>query len=81
MERIYDILNSIANQSSSEIVYDDKLIKEPDPQNTNEADQEVDEPSDLEKNMTEALALRYHGHQFQHYNPDLGDGRGFLWTD
>ena len=24
------------------------------------------------------LALRYHGHQFQHYNPDLGDGRGFL---
>ena len=24
------------------------------------------------------LALRYHGHQFQSYNPDLGDGRGFL---
>lgn len=24
------------------------------------------------------LAMRYHGHQFHHYNPDLGDGRGFL---
>ena len=24
------------------------------------------------------LALRYHGHQFRSYNPDLGDGRGFL---
>ena len=24
------------------------------------------------------LALRYHGHQFQTYNPHLGDGRGFL---
>ncbi|MDA9973486.1 YdiU family protein [Alphaproteobacteria bacterium] len=24
------------------------------------------------------LALKYHGHQFGHYNPDLGDGRGFL---
>jgi uncharacterized protein YdiU (UPF0061 family) len=26
------------------------------------------------------LALRYHGHQFQYYNPDLGDGRGFLFA-
>ena len=26
------------------------------------------------------LALRYHGHQFHHYNPDLGDGRGFLFA-
>ncbi len=26
------------------------------------------------------LALRYHGHQFQTYNPDLGDGRGFLFA-
>jgi len=26
------------------------------------------------------LALRYHGHQFRHYNPDLGDGRGFLFA-
>ena len=24
------------------------------------------------------LALRYHGHQFGNYNPELGDGRGFL---
>lgn len=24
------------------------------------------------------LALRYHGHQFRSYNPELGDGRGFL---
>lgn len=26
------------------------------------------------------LALRYHGHQFQVYNPDIGDGRGFLFA-
>jgi len=26
------------------------------------------------------LALRYHGHQFQSYNPGLGDGRGFLFA-
>ncbi|MEO0319641.1 MAG: YdiU family protein [Pseudomonadota bacterium] len=26
------------------------------------------------------LALRYHGHQFRHYNRDLGDGRGFLFA-
>lgn len=26
------------------------------------------------------LALRYHGHQFQTYNADLGDGRGFLFA-
>lgn len=26
------------------------------------------------------LALRYHGHQFGVYNPDLGDGRGFLFA-
>jgi uncharacterized protein YdiU (UPF0061 family) len=28
----------------------------------------------------EPLALRYHGHQFRSYNPDLGDGRGFLFA-
>ena len=28
----------------------------------------------------EPLALRYHGHQFRVYNPDLGDGRGFLFA-
>ena len=33
-------------------------------------------PDGLEK----PLALRYHGHQFQVYNPDLGDGRGFLFA-
>ncbi|TXN83790.1 YdiU family protein [Methylobacterium sp. WL8] len=26
------------------------------------------------------LALRYHGHQFRSYNPELGDGRGFLYA-
>lgn len=26
------------------------------------------------------LAMRYHGHQFQHYNPELGDGRGFSFA-
>ena len=26
------------------------------------------------------LALRYHGHQFRHYNHELGDGRGFLFA-
>jgi uncharacterized protein YdiU (UPF0061 family) len=30
--------------------------------------------------LEQALALRYHGHQFQTYNPDLGDGRGFLFA-
>ncbi len=27
----------------------------------------------------ELLAMRYHGYQFGHYNPNLGDGRGFLY--
>jgi uncharacterized protein YdiU (UPF0061 family) len=26
------------------------------------------------------LAMRYHGHQFRHYNPQIGDGRGFLYA-
>lgn len=34
----------------------------------------------LERNIKQPLAQRYHGHQFQHYNPDLGDGRGFLFA-
>ncbi|WP_026941228.1 protein adenylyltransferase SelO family protein [Hellea balneolensis] len=34
----------------------------------------------LVDNLKEPLALCYHGHQFQHYNPDLGDGRGFLFA-
>ncbi len=34
----------------------------------------------LKDNQAEPLALRYHGHQFGQYNPDLGDGRGFLFA-
>lgn len=34
----------------------------------------------LPENLPEPLALRYHGHQFRHYNPELGDGRGFLFA-
>ena len=34
----------------------------------------------LPANLPHPLALRYHGHQFRHYNPDLGDGRGFLFA-
>ncbi len=34
----------------------------------------------LPNNMPKPLALRYHGHQFRHYNPDIGDGRGFLFA-
>jgi uncharacterized protein YdiU (UPF0061 family) len=34
----------------------------------------------LPDNQGQPLALRYHGHQFRAYNPDLGDGRGFLYA-
>ena len=34
----------------------------------------------LADNMPGPLALRYHGHQFRVYNPDLGDGRGFTFA-
>lgn len=34
----------------------------------------------LPDNIPRPLALRYHGHQFRSYNPDLGDGRGFLFA-
>lgn len=34
----------------------------------------------LPDNLQKPLALRYHGHQFRSYNPDLGDGRGFLFA-
>jgi serine/tyrosine/threonine adenylyltransferase len=34
----------------------------------------------LPGSFQEPLALRYHGHQFRIYNPDLGDGRGFLFA-
>ncbi|MEX0956094.1 MAG: YdiU family protein [Rhizobiaceae bacterium] len=33
----------------------------------------------LPGSFDQPLALRYHGHQFQVYNPQLGDGRGFLF--
>ncbi|MDE1915210.1 MAG: YdiU family protein [Sphingomonadales bacterium] len=34
----------------------------------------------LPGNLPRPLALRYHGHQFRVYNPQLGDGRGFLFA-
>jgi serine/tyrosine/threonine adenylyltransferase len=34
----------------------------------------------LPGSLDSPLALRYHGHQFRAYNPDLGDGRGFLYA-
>lgn len=34
----------------------------------------------LEGSLEAPLALRYHGHQFRSYNPQLGDGRGFLFA-
>ncbi|WP_332701977.1 protein adenylyltransferase SelO [Devosia sp.] len=34
----------------------------------------------LPGSLQQPLALRYHGHQFRSYNPDLGDGRGFLFA-
>ena len=34
----------------------------------------------LPGSFPQPLALRYHGHQFRHYNADLGDGRGFLFA-
>lgn len=33
----------------------------------------------LPDNQAERLAIRYHGHQFRVYNPEIGDGRGFLF--
>ena len=34
----------------------------------------------LPGSLPQPLALRYHGHQFRTYNPDIGDGRGFLFA-
>jgi serine/tyrosine/threonine adenylyltransferase len=34
----------------------------------------------LPGNLPDPLALRYHGHQFRVYNPEIGDGRGFLFA-
>ena len=33
----------------------------------------------LPGSLPHPLALRYHGHQFRTYNPEIGDGRGFLF--
>jgi len=34
----------------------------------------------LPGNLPQPLALRYHGHQFRNYDPEIGDGRGFLFA-
>lgn len=34
----------------------------------------------LDGSLPQPLALRYHGHQFRSYNPEIGDGRGFLFA-
>jgi len=34
----------------------------------------------LPNNQPAPLAIRYHGHQFRTYNPEIGDGRGFLFA-
>jgi len=34
----------------------------------------------LADNLKQPLALKYHGHQFRVYNPEIGDGRGFLFA-
>ncbi|MEQ5787034.1 YdiU family protein [Erythrobacter sp. NFXS35] len=34
----------------------------------------------LQGNLPQPLALKYHGHQFRVYNPEIGDGRGFLFA-
>ena len=34
----------------------------------------------LPGSLSHPLALRYHGHQFRVYNPEIGDGRGFLFA-
>jgi uncharacterized protein YdiU (UPF0061 family) len=34
----------------------------------------------LKGSLEKPLALAYHGHQFQSYNPQIGDGRGFLFS-
>jgi len=34
----------------------------------------------LQGSLPTPLAQRYHGHQFRSYNPEIGDGRGFLFA-
>ncbi|MCP2680456.1 YdiU family protein [Maricaulaceae bacterium NA33B04] len=33
----------------------------------------------LTDNQAQPVAIKYHGHQFRVYNPEIGDGRGFLF--
>jgi uncharacterized protein YdiU (UPF0061 family) len=34
----------------------------------------------LPDNQVQPRAIKYHGHQFRVYNPEIGDGRGFLFA-
>ncbi|MFW6413171.1 MAG: protein adenylyltransferase SelO family protein, partial [Oceanicaulis sp.] len=34
----------------------------------------------LPENQDRPRAIKYHGHQFRVYNPEIGDGRGFLFA-
>ena len=34
----------------------------------------------LPDTLPQPLALKYHGHQFRVYNPEIGDGRGFTFA-
>ena len=34
----------------------------------------------LPDTLPQPMALRYHGHQFRSYNPEIGDGRGFTFA-
>lgn len=34
----------------------------------------------LPDNLERPMAMAYHGHQFRTYNPEIGDGRGFLFA-
>jgi len=43
------------------------------------SDQDFIEAFGLFQSVQPFLALRYHGYQFGEYNPNLGDGRGFLY--
>ncbi|MGD2133992.1 MAG: YdiU family protein [Maricaulaceae bacterium] len=47
---------------------------------TRERDRHFVEFAPLPENIEKPVALRYHGHQYRVYNPDIGDGRGFLFA-
>ncbi len=46
---------------------------------TQVSDQDFIEAFGTFESVRPLLALRYHGYQFGEYNPNLGDGRGFLY--